>query len=378
MTTVVYTAAAAHDVTSTTVTATLYNFADTISIMKGADTYMSGDSVPLEVGSNVLTIEITPNDGTPMHTYTVTVTRAHNTPPAFNEGLTTTRGVDENTTAGQDIGDPVRATDDDNDTLTYSLDATGAASFDIDEFSGQLQTKADLDHETRSSYTVTVSVRDSKDANGDADEVTDDTIRVTIQVANLNEAPVFPPIETGMRSVDENTVAGVNIGAPVAATDDDDDNLTYSLDDSSDADSFSIDASSGQLRTRAALDYETGPNSYTVDITAADPSGADDRITVTITVNNVDEEGTVTLSTTQPIEGTLLDATLDDPDEVSGSVTWSWRRSQSRTSSWDPHQRGNRSHLHAGCRRCNPLPAGHRLLHRWRRVGQERTGRLDQ
>ena len=110
------------------------------------------------------------------------------------------------------------------------------------------------------------------------------------------------------------------------------DNLTYSLDDSSDADSFSIDASSGQLRTRAALDYETGPNSYTVDVTAADPSGANDRITVTITVNNVDEEGTVTLSTTQPIEGTLLDATLDDPDEVSGSVTWSWRRSQSRTS----------------------------------------------
>ena len=151
--TTTYTAAAAHAVTSTTVTATLYNFADTISIMKGADTYMSGDSVPLEVGSNVLTIEITPNDGTPMHTYTVTVTRAHNTPPAFNEGLTTTRGVDENTFAGRDIGDPVRATDTENDTLTYSLDATSAASFDIDEFSGQLQTKADLDHETKSPVT---------------------------------------------------------------------------------------------------------------------------------------------------------------------------------------------------------------------------------
>ena len=241
--------------------------------------------------------------------------------------------MDENTFAGQDIGDPVRATDTENDTLTYSLDATGAASFDIDEFSGQLQTKAALDHEDKSSYTVTVSVRDSKDANGDADdEVTDDTIRVTIQVANLNEDPEFPSSETGMRSTDENTGAGMNIGTPVAATDPENDNLTYSLDDSIVADSFSIDASSGQLRTRAALDYETGPNSYIVDVTAADPSGANDRITVTITVNNVDEEGTVTLSTTQPIEGTLLDATLDDPDEVSGSVTWSWRRSQSRTS----------------------------------------------
>ena len=63
---------------------------------------------------------------------------------------------------------------------------------------------------TKSSYTVTVSVRDSKDANGDVDEVTDDMITVTILVADLNEAPEFPISETGMRSVDENTVAGVN------------------------------------------------------------------------------------------------------------------------------------------------------------------------
>ena len=50
-----------------------------------------------------------------------------------------------------------------------------------------------------------MSVSDSKDDNSDADEVTDDTIRVTILVANRNEAPVFPLSETGMRSVDENT-----------------------------------------------------------------------------------------------------------------------------------------------------------------------------
>ena len=375
--TVVYTAAAAHDVLDTFVQATTHNNNDTVSITKSADTYTSGNPVLLDVGSNVITIEVTPADGTPTHTYTVTVTRAPNTPPAFNEGLTTTRGVDENTTAGRDIGDPVRATDDDNDTLTYSLDATGAASFDIDESSGQLRTKADLDHETKSSYTVTVSVRDSLDSNGDADEATDDTIRVTIQVANVNEGPEFPSSETGMRSSYENTGAGMNIGTPVAATDDDDDDtLTYSLDVPSRA-TFAIDASSGQLRTNAALDYET-QTTYTVTVTAADPSGLNDTIEVTITVNNVDEDGTVTLSSTQPIEGTLLTATLDDPDDVSGSVTWSWRSSPNRNLPWDPPQWGNRRLLYAGCRRCGPLPAGHRLLHRWRRVGQERTGRLDQ
>ena len=332
--TTTYTASAAHDVATTTVTAPLNNGSNTVSIIKGADTYQDGDAVPLDVGTNVIAIEVTRSDDplTP-HTYTVTVTRAPNTPPTFDEGATTTRGVDENTPADTNIGELIAATDDDNDTLTYSLDDTSAESFDIVEFLGQLRTKAALDFEDKSSYTVTVSVSDSMDANGDADEMTDDTIRVTVQVTNLNEAPVFTPIEPDLHNVDENTPAGRNIGAPVAATDDDNHNLTYSL-DAVDAASFNIDASSGQLRTRAALDYETVPNRYIVDVTAADPSGLNDTIEVTITVGNVEEEGTVTLSSTQPIEGTLLTATLDDPDVVNlGSVTWSWRRSQNRTSS---------------------------------------------
>ncbi len=330
---VVYSAAAAYDVAATTVTATTHNNSDTVSIMKGADTYSSGDSVPLDVGPNVITIEITPADKTPAHTYTVTVTRAPNTPPAFDEGVTTTRGVDENTATGENIGDPVAATDTENDTLTYSLDDTGAESFDIDA-DGQLRTKADLDYETKSSYTVTVSVSDSKDDNSDADEVTDDTIRVTILVANRNKDPEFPTSETGMRSVGENTVAGVNIGAPVAATDDDRDPLTYSLDVTSRA-TFDIVATTGQLQTKAPLDYETTP-SYSVTVIATDPSGAADTITVTITVNNLDEAGAVTLSSTQPLEGTPLTATLDDPDDVLGGETWSWARSPNGTSSWTP------------------------------------------
>ena len=97
---VVYAASAAHDVTSTTVRATRHNNSDTVSITKGAVTYTSGDPVPLDVGSNVITIEVTPADGTPTHTYTVTVTRAPNTPPTFDEGAAATRGVVENTAHG--------------------------------------------------------------------------------------------------------------------------------------------------------------------------------------------------------------------------------------------------------------------------------------
>ena len=166
------------------------------------------------------------------------------------------------------------------------MDVTSQATFDIVPTTGQLQTKAPLDHETKGSYTVTVSVRDSLDDNGNAHEVTDDTIRVTIQVAHINEAPVFLSSETGMRTVDENTEAGMNIGAPVSADDNDGDSLTYSL-RGPDAESFDIVLTTGQLQTKAALDYESGPESYTVTITATDPLSAEDTIDITVTVTNV-------------------------------------------------------------------------------------------
>ena len=67
------------------------------------------------------------------------------------------------------------------------------ASFDIDEDTGQLKTMADLNYEVvpPTSYMVTVSVTDGKDANNNVDPAVDDTITVTIMVTDVNEAPVF-------------------------------------------------------------------------------------------------------------------------------------------------------------------------------------------
>ena len=59
-----------------------------------------------------------------------------------------------------------------------------------------------------------MSVSDGKDANSDDDEVTDNTITVTILVSNVNEALAFPST-TDTRTIPENTArAGVNLGAP--------------------------------------------------------------------------------------------------------------------------------------------------------------------
>ena len=87
-------------------------------------------------------------------------------------------------------------------------------------------------------------------------------------------------------------MAGEDIGAPVAASDADDAALTYTL-SGTDAASFDIDdRATGQLKTKADLDYETKasyalspsrPQMGTPPVTA---------IEVAINVTDVDEAGT--------------------------------------------------------------------------------------
>ena len=163
--------------------------------------------------------------------------------------------------------------------MTYTLSGTDAASFGIVGTSGQLQTSAALDYETKSSYTVTVSVSDGKGGT--------DTITVTINVTDANDAPIFTDGESTSRSVAEDTATGNNIGSVVAATDADNDTLTYSL-SGTDVESFGIVGTSGQLQTSAALDYET-KSSYTVTVSVSDGKGGTDTITVTINVTDAND-----------------------------------------------------------------------------------------
>ena len=232
-------------------------------------------------------------DTTADDTRTVTITVGNEVePPTFNDGdAGTTRTIAENTPAGRPVGDPVSATSEDGVTLTYSLDDQDGASFDIDS-NGQIKTKADLDYEDRSSYSVTVSVTDGKDVLGQH--------RITCgggrlhrrdhQVTDVNEKPVFdatPPVEY---EIAENTVADTPIGAALTATDPENDALTYTLDSGSAA-TFEIDAN-GQLKTKADLNYEAD-SSYTVIVqvtdsrddngVAEDTATIDATITVTIT-----------------------------------------------------------------------------------------------
>ena len=106
-----------------------------------------------------------------------------NREPAFIEGSKTTRTVPEDTAEGVSFGEPVTATDRDDDTLTYTLRGDDADSFDIDGRTGQLKAKAALDYESRARYSLQVGVSDGEGGS--------DTTDLTVRVTNVNEPPVI-------------------------------------------------------------------------------------------------------------------------------------------------------------------------------------------
>ena len=65
---------------------------------------------------------------------------------------------------------------------------------------------------------------------------------------------------------------------------------------------------------------------------------------VTIRVINVEEDGEVALSATQPQEGVPLTATLTDDDRAdTGTITWQWARSSSSRGTYTNIKKDGRS-----------------------------------
>ena len=155
--------------------------------------------------------------------------------------------------------------------------------------------------------------------------------------APLNRSPEFMEGDRTTRSAAENTPAGANIGDPVAATDFNRDTLTYSLRGLG-SDLFDVDASSGQLLTKDALDYET-ESSYIVFVWVQDNKNTigrpdterDTVIRIELMVTNEDEAGTVALSLSEPDVDVPITAALTDPDGDVARVVWSWARSADQT-----------------------------------------------
>ena len=134
----------------------------------------------------------------------LTVSLGPNRPPAFGDGETTEREVDENTPGSEAFDSPVVANDLDGDTLTYSISGT---SFSIDTTNGQLKTNAGLDYEATSAYSLQVDVTDGLGES--------DSIAVTVRVRDLDEPPGKPAAPTVTRNAsDDQTRLNVAWSAP--------------------------------------------------------------------------------------------------------------------------------------------------------------------
>ena len=130
-------------------------------------------------------------------------------------------------------------------------------------------------------------------------------------------------------SVDENAAENTVVGV-AAAGDADGDSITYSVGGTDAAkfnDVFNMNASTCEITVKsgANIDYERSDRSYSITVSVTDgedasgdaesPPTIDATTSVSIAVINIDEPGTITMSTTAPKVGAELTASVSDPDD---------------------------------------------------------------
>ena len=141
-------------------------------------------------------------------------------------------------------------------------------------------------------------------------------------------------------SVDENSAEGTVVGV-AAAGDADGDSMTYSVSGTGAAkfnNVFDFDAATGEITVKSGADinYESSDKSYSVTVSVTDKedaSGAaeteptiDATVSVRIDVIDIDDPGTVTLSTTAPRVGSMLTAGISDQDGTPLLTKAQWSR----------------------------------------------------
>ncbi len=140
---------------------------------------------------------------------------------------------------------------------------------------------------------------------------------------------------TASRSVAEDAVVGSAVGAALAVTAPQGAAPVFEL--SGDDGNFTVVNESGAAQIKVAsgvsLDHET-TGEYSLTVTVADGVDGDDQteltpmvddsITVTVTVRDVDEAGSVSLGSSFPRLGEALVAVLDDPDGGVSGLSWVW------------------------------------------------------
>ena len=172
-------------------------------------------------------------------------------------------------------------------------------------------------------------------------------------------------------SVDENAPEGAVVDV-AAAGDADGDSLTYSVSGAGAAkfnNVFNFNASTGEITVKsdANIDYESSDKSYSITVSVTDgedasgaaesPPTTDATTSVSIEVINIDDPGTVTLSTTAPRVGSMLTASISDQDGTPLLTNAQWSRAPRADALFIDIDGANRYSAHRGESNYTPTAA---------------------
>ncbi|KAL8616989.1 hypothetical protein ACOMHN_014160 [Nucella lapillus] len=250
--------------------------------------------------------------------------------PEFEEAFPVYITVPEDAAVGSVVF-KVTASDEDKgyagEVLFVVSEGDDRGAFKIDTFSGDLQVFSPMDHEGQSEYNLTITAHDLANMHKSVSKV------LTVYISDENDNP--PQFEHGVyeQSVYENVKVNTTI-LQVHATDKDSGlnaRIQYSI--LSHREDFSMEADSGILRVKRALDRER-KSSYTIQVQAED-SGLNRKLTSTATIiiklNDINDNfpefvpkmHTVRVREDLPVGTVVTTLTAQDVDEgENGHVTY--------------------------------------------------------
>jgi PKD repeat protein len=273
------------DIDSTSLTVTIIegdsNSAFAIN-NSGSLTVNDGSQLDFETKSTyTLTVQVSDGALTDVAQVVISLTDINEAPEISDQ----TFDIDEDASNGDTV-DQVTASDQDNDTLTFSITGGNTDNiFSIDNSGNILiDDNTNLNHEATDSYNLTVQADDS--------ELTA-TATITIDINDINETPT---IEGDTFSLPENSNNGTAVGSISVNDQDEGDVPTVTIINGDSNNAFSIDDNGDiTVNDKTYLDYET-ETSFTLTVQAAD-SEFSPTDTVIINITNVNETPTISDAT---------------------------------------------------------------------------------
>ena len=295
-------------------------------------------------------------------------------PPEFTRASYTLE-VAENARVGHYVGGPVMAARVDSYDLVsseFEIDGEGQITVRDTDPDADVTRRPNLDFEDDDTYTLTITARGM---NYSSDSTDSDTATVVVNLIDVNERPYIEerPADgetTIAATIEEKSTAPAKV---FTAVEPDGDGIRWSV--------MGIDASHFEMTNGGRLKFVNSPNYemprparegenetfadrnvYTVTVVATESSAVgggpviSDKVEVTVTVTDKDEDGMVELSLVQPevdTEISMMAGSLTDPDITAttpdfGTVTYQWRKSRQ-----------------SGTRPSNPTPANPDNLDGW-------------